>query len=248
MVQFKAAPGSRTTMFNRLPQIAAEVRVPKVRMARTKKTQRRVLKPAEASGQGQLTTTAVKRSAAKQEIVQLPLIRLAAASASTKSNSAETAAGMAAAVGAGAAVLWILGVVILIFVVWGMVRSFQVMSGNFAAAKTGAAVNDDITASPWYFGILIGATVLYLVLNITGSALAGSASDTISNIDGSSAEADQEAAVKAAQNASGSQAAYGVASVFGIGAAVMAFIALNRLKFTKGALARSVAKAAASQQ
>lgn len=236
MVQFKAAPGSRSQMFNRLPQIATHV-PNKVQMARSKKTKQRVLKPAEV-GQSRLTTTRRSSGEQKQQIIQLPSIRLVAGYSSSNSDAG---ADIAAATMAGAAVLWTLGVVVLIFVIWGIVRSGQVLASNYSAAKTGGSVNDDITANPWFFGILIVATVLYLILNITGSSLAGSASDAVLNINGSSAAADQKAAVEAAQDAAGSQAAYGIASVFGVGSAIMAIVALVRLKFTKGALARHLA-------
>ena len=227
MVQFKSAPGSRQAMFNRNPSISFQQKpnkLPaKVNMARAPK---RTLKHAEL-GQTRLTTTNLSNKASRnQQVVQMPTIRLTGGDTTGAQIvvSSDAAAGVVAAVGIGAAVVWILGIVVLIFTVWGIVRS-----GQEVAAKN----STDPTASPWFFGAMIAAAALYIVLSIVGSSRATDMSSAISGISGTSASEAQEAAVAAASASAGSQAAYGVGAVFGIGAFCMSIAALARLKLTK---------------
>ena len=229
MTQFKSAPGSRQAMFNRRPKFSFATAPKKVSTAKSNK---RTLKHAELSQNGLKMTKLARRknNGSEQEIIQLPTIRLT--NSSDGKVVSDAASSVVVAVGVGAAVVWILGIVVLIFVIWGIVRSGQEMVAN----------NTDATANPWYFGIMIAISVLYVIFNIIGSSLAGDMESYIISIQDKDIAQDQESALKAVDSASGSQATYAIGSIFGLGAFCMSIAALARLKLTKSALAKSLAQ------
>lgn len=242
MVEFKSAPSNKRLMF-RKAKVSKKPKPAKASLAQTKKTKKPVVRKFAKLLMPALKMTKLtggKKTAAPKTALQFMKDAITSVqqevNTSTKKASliqAATAVGLVGeAVRVAAAIVIML--IVLIFLIWGIVRSGQEM----------AASNGDWSASKLYFWVMIGSTALYIILNIVVLSYVPIAtacawfSTSCSDDDGDGAtvvkpDADPDnSALEAWHGMSGFVGIVGV-QFCGISVLIMAIIALARLGMKK---------------
>ena len=233
MVEFKSAPSNKRLMF-RKAKVSKKPKPAKASLAQTKKTKKPVVRKFAKLLMPALKMTKLtggKKTAAPKTALQfmkdaITSVQQEVNTSTKKASLIQAAEGVGLvgeAVRVAAAIVIML--IVLIFLIWGIVRSGQEM----------AASNGDWSASKLYFWFMIGSTALYIILNIV----------VLSSFSSSSSDDDGDGATVVKADAdpdnSASEALYGVSGfvgivgvqIGGISVLIMAIIALARLGMKK---------------
>ena len=233
MVEFKSAPSNKRLMF-RKAKVSKKPKPAKASLAQTKKTKKPVVRKFAKLLMPALKMTKLtggKKTAAPKTALQfmkdaITSVQQEVNTSTKKASLIQAAEGVGLvgeAVRVAAAIVIML--IVLIFLIWGIVRSGQEM----------AASNGDWSASKLYFWFMIGSTALYIILNIV----------VLSSFSSSSSDDDGDGATVVKADAdpdnSASEALYGVSGFVGIvgvqiggsSVLIMAIIALARLGMKK---------------